>query len=419
VLERLLAAVQSEQQAGRLVFYDLGALFWRLMRTYPGIADAFAARYPAIIADEHQDASALQDAFVRTFGAKKLVVLADPMQLIHGFRGARVERLDQHEADGARRLELRTGHRWHGDPTAAEWLLALRTRLEGGQRDAAPPSSLRIDRTPANRGFNGMKPPTRYAVLRAFAAGAGSVAVVACPNAEVAQLRNYLAGQGLYPRQLGSGIDFEEAREDIEQLPLLGDSESVARHALARITALVPTLPAAVFTQVERRLTAGGVNTAGRQPGLEARGILDALSLIYDEGTSHYFRAVVAGIDSCANHGHHLPRGDAVRTLRQTAEDIHPQEADLEAVLQRYGEVAIEASHRAPRIAKGLFVMTVHQSKGKEFDAVVLVNASARYFPDNEESRRLFYVAVTRATKSWTVIAPLGSESPLLGALID
>lgn len=60
--------------------------------------------------------------------------------------------------------------------------------------------------------------------------------------------------------------------------------------------------------------------------------------------------------------------------------------------------------------------MTVHQAKGKEFDAVVIADAFNRFYRDDEESRNVFYVALTRATKSWTVIAPDhdNQASPLL-----
>jgi ATP-dependent DNA helicase RecQ len=80
----------------------------------------------------------------------------------------------------------------------------------------------------------------------------------------------------------------------------------------------------------------------------------------------------------------------------------------------RYSETVVSAAQSAPRSGRGLFVMTAHQAKGKEFDAVVLVNASAVHFPDNDEGRRLFYVAITRASKDLTVIVPDANETPLL-----
>jgi superfamily I DNA/RNA helicase len=119
-------------------------------------------------------------------------------------------------------------------------------------------------------------------------------------------------------------------------------------------------------------------------------------------------------MDACAAAGHDLPRAESVRALRDTAAAIAGQEGDLDGVLERYSEKVIIAAHAAPRSVRGLFVMTAHQSKGKEFDAVILADISERFWPDNDETRRLLYVAVTRATSRWDIVAPDRDESPLL-----
>lgn len=159
-LARLLAAIHQEQQAGRLIFDDFGALFWRLLDTHPTIEAAYRARFPVIIADEHQDASALQDAVVRRLAADTLIVLADPLQLIHGFRGARAERLDAHLRDsGSPPFELRTPHRWHTNPDTGAWLLAVRQRLLGHTATARRPAGVKLTSTPAVQGATGCWPP--------------------------------------------------------------------------------------------------------------------------------------------------------------------------------------------------------------------------------------------------------------------
>ncbi len=48
---------------------------------------------------------------------------------------------------------------------------------------------------------------------------------------------------------------------------------------------------------------------------------------------------------------------------------------------------------------------------------MILADACARFFPDDWDSRKLFYVAVTRATRGWTIIVPDEGASPLLSAL--
>lgn len=68
---------------------------------------------------------------------------------------------------------------------------------------------------------------------------------------------------------------------------------------------------------------------------------------------------------------------------------------------------------------RGLFVMTAHQAKGKEFDAIVMGDAMERFWPDDDDHRRLFYVAVTRASRSWTIVAPDEGASSLITHLTE
>ena len=168
LLARLLEGVRSEMRAGRLVFDDLGALFWGLLQQYPAIGDAYRRRYPIVVADEHQDASSLQDAVARELGSTRLTVFADPMQLIHGFRGARVDRLEAHRLDCDEEFALSTPHRWHGKEEIAQWLLAVRAGLAGQRNDPVVPDSLHFARTDPQRGFNDVKPRVKYGVSDAF-----------------------------------------------------------------------------------------------------------------------------------------------------------------------------------------------------------------------------------------------------------
>jgi superfamily I DNA/RNA helicase len=376
---------------------------------------AYLRRYPIVIADEHQDASALQDAVVRRLGTARLSVLADPMQLIHGFRGARIERLEQHEQDCDEQLTLNTPHRWHGSAELADWLLAVRARLQGEHRDAAVPAQLCVIRTDPGRGVGPVKAQTTFAALRSRQDGLKRIGIIVRTNQEAADMRGYLSREGLRPRQLG-GEDFEEAREDIEQLPLLTDPRTLARHALERVKTLVPTLPTTTVTQISGRLHEDRVHRTGA--GAVAAVVLGALECLYTGGPSCYFQAVVGSLEGLAQREHHLPRADAVRALRETAAALAGKELEVSEALAEYSARIVAATHVvAPRLGDGVFVMTAHQAKGKEFDTVILANPLARDYEDDDEGRRLFYVAVTRATSRWVVVAPQQGATSLLTAL--
>jgi superfamily I DNA/RNA helicase len=414
LLGKLLEAVLSEQVAGRLVFDDLGALFWELLDRFPSVAAAYLRRFPIVVADEHQDASALQDAVARRLGQVRLVVFADPMQLIHGFRGASDARLDAHRDECDEELSVTTPHRWHGSEDLAEWLLAVRARLLGEERSGSALAELTVKRTNRHHGFNAVKAEVKFAVGRAFNDGHRSIAVLALSNQQVGALRGYLCREGFRPRQVGSA-DFEDSRTDIEQLPLLTDTQTIALHAVDRVADLIPTLKAASLKQAKERLLSDGVNLG--QAGKEARMILEPLGLLYTDGARRYFEAVVGVIKAAQAVGHHVPRFEALRALQRTADALAGGDAELTEAISRYSRDVIAAAHAAPRAFEGLFVMTAHQAKGKEFDCVILADASQQLFPDNQDGRRLFYVAITRATRRWVVIAPDSGESPLLDYL--
>jgi superfamily I DNA/RNA helicase len=415
LLDPLLEVVDREQCAGRLVFDDFGALFWRLVEEFSVVERAYLARYPVVIADEHQDASALQDALVRRLGTVRLTVLADPMQLIHGFRGARIERLERHREECDEELTLWTAHRWHGSEHLAEWLLAVRASLMGEQGEVVPPAELHFVRTNARHGTGPVKAQTRAAIHRARDAGLRRIGVIVTTNSDARDIRGYLTREGLRPRQIG-GNDFEEARTDIEQLPLLQDPQTVALQALERLEALVPALAPTILTQIRGRLREDSVHLAGA--GEVAGCVLRSFECLYTRGAASYFEAVVGALDELVERDYHLPRADAVRALRDTAQALAARDDDLDAAIAAYADRVVAAAHiAAPRLGNGVFVMTAHQAKGKEFDIVILANPLERHYPDTDEGRRLFYVAVTRATARWVVVAPDANATPLLQAL--
>ena len=73
----------------------------------------------------------------------------------------------------------------------------------------------------------------------------------------------------------------------------------------------------------------------------------------------------------------------------------------------------------ADRDPQGCALMTMHKTKGKEFDGVVLVEGAfaSRFFDTNREeppyqrSRRLLRVAITRARSQVTIISPYGAPA--------
>ena len=69
---------------------------------------------------------------------------------------------------------------------------------------------------------------------------------------------------------------------------------------------------------------------------------------------------------------------------------------------------------RIQRLRRGVYVLTIHQAKGKEFDHVILPYVDSRSFRDTLNFRKLFYVGITRARQSVTIMFPLNDKSDIL-----
>jgi len=414
-LTQLLAVIDDEHQAGRYTFGDLGALFWRLLEQHPVLHQAFIDRYPMVIADEHQDASALQDALVRRLAPRKLIILADDLQLIHGWRGASSQRLEQHRFDCDEEFELTTPHRWHAQPDVGAWMMEVRHRLlQHPPQVITPPAGLVIVEPPAGHGFNGLKYPTLQQVRTALRAGARRVAVLASTNEAVRELRTYLTKEGMSCRQSLGGASFDDAHDEIEALRGAA-SPAAASQLVEQLAALFPGWPRQKVEQVQNRITADGVKLKGSAP--DTRAVLEPLQALYQIGTHRSYAVLAAMIEVLREQGHLSPYDRTVRGVRRTAAQTAHLD-DIDAVLAVHAEHAgHDAATRTSDDGPGLFVSTIHNAKGKEFDAVIVVDASARHFSIDLDRRRLFYVALTRARSRWVFIAATGTTSPLLAML--
>jgi DNA helicase-2/ATP-dependent DNA helicase PcrA len=59
-------------------------------------------------------------------------------------------------------------------------------------------------------------------------------------------------------------------------------------------------------------------------------------------------------------------------------------------------------------------ISTIHKAKGLECADVIIMPCDSRSFPDNQLSRCLLYVAMSRATNRLMFVIPRGTPSPLL-----
>jgi superfamily I DNA/RNA helicase len=178
-----------------------------------------------------------------------------------------------------------------------------------------------------------------------------------------------------------------------------------------------------------------------RRTRVEFRNILNSWTTILSSLTKGNYHVVSSGLNQLVITGNERVAGNGfldpdliyyINQLKQSTDKFSPSKSDDE--WQEFCNY-LENSHlratynklRSP--IKGLYILTVHQSKGREFDHVIIPWLSGsgepsqqaggrrqriRYDFNRLEDRKLLYVAITRAKNRVTLVYPQDDPSPFL-----
>jgi DNA helicase-2/ATP-dependent DNA helicase PcrA len=450
-LRRAYAEVKRE--AGLVDYDDLLALTLQLLREHDDVRQRVAGRCRHVLVDEYQDVNRLQADLVEAFQSvhQNVTAVGDDAQSIYGFRGADVGHIlgfpDRYP--GARVLKLEHNYR-STQPVLdlANHVLAgarekydkrLFTDREGGPRPAlvqAPDddwesrfvAQVVLDKREAGTALD------RMAVL--FRSGWCSYALEAeltrrgvpfvkyggLKLAEAAHVKDVVAHLRVAENpadlvswnralRLVEGVGPQTARRLLDWIADRAGAEAPAADALRQSVEEVVPSPA-VARNVGRLVAAlGPLRDAALAPAAQIERLLG------------YYRPVFE---------------------RVYADDYPRREADLDAV------VALAARHRSrtalleslaldpldwtQEAAEGayedeppLVLSTIHSAKGLEFEAVFLIHALDGVLPsqyavksaaEEDEERRLLYVALTRAETELYVSVPLLGHRRGAGAFL-
>ena len=414
--------------AGAVDFADLIRLPVRLFRDSAESLAAVRSEVRHLLVDEFQDVDAGQAALARMIaaGAESFCAVGDEDQSIYGWRGGSAAPMLSFERDypGARVLRLDTNYRTKAAILAAAGSVIGRNRLRREKRIAAArtggePPCVRLY-PDADAEADG----TARAVAEEIRRGASpsEVAVFYRVNAQSRPIEDALRRLGI-PYVLRGALSFYDRAsvrdamaylkwfvnpEDPVSLKRLLKSprRGVGEGALSRarekaklsglpFSAALGEIPglAALFSLRERWLAA-----------LPDRRVGAALRILLDE--AGYLACLADRLGDDGPQGPGGPREDLenVQELLRLA-DASPGTGDggVRGFLETMSLSPKEAGRED---AAAVRLMTLHNAKGLEFDAVYLVGLEEGLLPHSrsadsdaevEEERRLFYVGLTRA----------------------
>lgn len=393
----------------------LGEKVARLLTRHPAIANCVAWRFPIVVCDEHQDASADQHAIVMALhrGGAHLRVFADPMQMIFTGTQAQTAAAEQRwavlKAAADRFEELDQPHRWANiQPELGAWILAARATLrDGGKIDLTGnlPAGLTVvfaeNSSPQRTGF-------RLAVQESKAIYARenlpSLLVLTGQNDRVTALRAF------FNRRLP--IWEGHVREALSTLAVhcvahRGNAEALARGTLTFMGSIATGFSPTAF---------------GNRFVLEAQqGCSKPCS-----GKPQHLQAMARHIVECPDHQGVARALDHLRSLAANEAAfadvrVHRGREFAEAILlgrfedadEGFAEIARRRTHARPQLPTKA-ISTIHKAKGLEFENVMVLPCDADNFSNTKASRARLYVALSRATRSLMLVVSKARPSPLL-----
>jgi DNA helicase-2/ATP-dependent DNA helicase PcrA len=407
---------------------------WKvLLAEHEPVRRALAGRFQHVLVDEYQDTNRLQGDVIDLIAAehRNLCVVGDDAQSIYSFRGAHFANILEFEKryPDARRFDLTVNYRSTPQILAlANASIAANVRqfekeLSAVRREGTLPAVVPCRDVEQQAAFVAQ----RVLELRDEGIPLPEIAVLYRAHHHAMEIQFELARRGI-PFVVRSGVRFFEAAHVKDVLAHLRFSRNPGDElALKRCMRLAPGVGTATADAVwnafaaRRRHGAGTVDellapdvashvppkgragyrrlaellrALARKPTCDLPG--EAIEKVLEEGYEEFLKAEFLNADT------------RVEDVRQLAEYARGYE-DTEAFL---AEIALLTELSAETVSEGgepdekMILSSVHQAKGLEWRAVFVVWLADGRFPSaqalkdrdgEEEERRLFYVAATRA----------------------
>ena len=452
---------ERKRQAGLMDFDDLLVLWLRLLQDFPDIAETYQRRFQFVLVDEYQDTNVLQATLLDclTLRHRNLMAVGDDAQSIYSWRGANFANIlkfpERHT--GAQVFKIETNYR-----STPEILALANAAIAANLRQF--PKALQAHRS------SGQKPALivstdareqaafiaqRALELRDEGIPLNEICVLYRSHFHALELQMELTRRDI-PFVITSGIRFFEQahiKDVAAYLKLIANpSDELAFKRLAR---MLPGVGGKSADTLWAAFSARFLPSSDSTPEFEVsdndgalpavRPIapeLSAISRSVPKKASVAWAQFTATIAQCESPERRSQPGRLIRWvleadyedyLRKTYENARNRLEDL-TQLAAYAdsfedtslflsELALqsnlEAEQSQPREGEEedqLRLSTVHQAKGLEFRAVFVIMLCDGLFPSGrsaetadgeEEERRLFYVALTRAKDELYLCRPL------------
>lgn len=406
---------------GSLRYDELIPLALRIFETPGPFGELLKSRWSLAICDEFQDTDEHEWRLLESLGERaRLLLLADPNQMIYGFKkGVSVARLDRARSrENFSELTLPPGS--HRDPSqiipdAASEVRWRRFESESVKRAVSAGRLVVLSDVPDTDRDRSMC--IAQQVSQILEAGHESIGIYAKTNSDTAKLSMGLTLQGVDHVPIGFGESYGESLESMTAM-LEYSHERLPWEAV--MVSLGVAITASIRSPKPSPLATAFKNCGGLPLELDRR--LDRLKkdLVAAREDVGNLSEVIS------NSWEQLGISSGRRAWRRAGRSFG---SILEANKSRLGYSSVSVAETVSKLRSESFVdldtgdqgriqlMNFHQTKGREADAVVLSYSSSDWYGSEgepyEEASRILYVSMTRARHLVVILLP-PSPHPLV-----
>ena len=457
VAARVYRRLQERLKASNAFdFDDLLLYTYLLLKNHPDVLEAYQDRFRYLMVDEYQDTNHAQYEITKLLASKhkNIMVVGDDDQSIYSWRGADIRNILEFESDypNAHTVKLEQNYRSTGNILAAANAVVSNNMHRKKKRlytASGEGDKIKVYMASDERD-EGRWIAAEIDHLHAEGHSYDEIAVFYRTNAQSRSLEDMLLRAGVSYRIVGGTRFFDRAeiRDVMAYLTLLvNPSDDIAakrvinvpRRGIGRTTVEyidsaarmtnMPFMLAAELCLADEHLQMRARNAVGgflslieeaRSYGGDLRKVIEAVidksgmvAALEAEGTDEArgrvenIKEFLSVVDEYVQthqvdeEGPEIARDDAIAAVRQLSPDSL---ADFIEWVRLRTDLDAAASEDDQAVT----LMTVHSSKGLEFDCVFVAGMEETLFPHSnsshdesglEEERRLAYVAITRARK--------------------
>ena len=451
-IERVADAYQARKRQNDAMDYDdLLGNWLLLLREHEEVLRRQAAGFRYLLVDEYQDTNTIQAEIVERIahaGRGNLMVVGDDCQSIYAFRGANYDNIlgFPERNSGAEIFRLETNYRSTPEILAFtnDSIRHNRQQFEKTLRSVQRPGEKPVLIPLTDAYEEAAFACERILQLRDEGSRLNDIAVLYRAHAHAAILETELVRRDI-PYEIRSGIRFFErahVKDVVAHLKVLGNprDETAWRRLLLMLPGIGNTRAAQVWEVIQASddpLEAAAGEAVGRR--LPARALeawarfcedLQRIRAAARQGRPDLLvEAVLAG----GYRDYLLARYDEPQARLEDLDQLALFASRYESAEALVGDLILMGELYGQDVGRGgddeerLILSSVHQAKGLEWDTVLLIRMCEGAFPSpralaepggEDEERRIFYVATTRARRELYLLYPLIEAHARSGLLI-